>query len=376
MGGVGGGTGGDDLSRERLARMLLMRVSEGGDAKLGRRVGHIGAVAVAAELLAGASPLPHAEALLTRVPASAHRVEDAVAADMRAAERLAARLVIPGDTEWPTQLDDLGPRAPLGLWVTGSGNLRLLALRSVSIVGARAATPYGTAMASQIAGDLTSRGWLVVSGGAFGIDAAAHRGALRAGGATVCILAGGIDVPYPRAHEGLLADIADHGLVVSETPPGGAAMRQRFLARNRVIAALTRATIVVEAALRSGSRTTAREAAEVLRPVMALPGPVTSPMSAGCHRLIRDGQAVLITGADEVHELLGGPPADAVPEPDPTDLAPREARVLDAVPRRRPAPVDGIVRVAGLTTTDVVIGLGILESRGLVEHRVDGWVRT
>ena len=376
---------------ERAARRLLTLCAEGGDARLGARVAAVGAVAAAAEIVRGASPLAHAADLATRLPSGlpdpsfCGDLEDVVEALTPGGADRDMRFVIPGDAEWPSQLHDLGPRAPLGLWVSGAGSLRLLALRSVSIVGSRAATSYGEAVARAFSADLAEHGWCVVSGGAFGIDAAAHRGALSAGGSTVCVLAGGVDVAYPRSHASLLDAIRSEGLLVSEAPPGSAAMRHRFLTRNRVIAALTRGTVVVEAAQRSGSRTTAREASELGRLVMAVPGPVTSVMSGGCHDLVREGVAVLIATPDHVRELVGPlevDPADGLEAASPGGpggqadlLSPREARVLDAVPLRRAAELSSLSRVAGIAPADVLAALGILEASGLIRRSAEGWQR-
>ena len=372
---------GDQLERD--ACMLLSRLSEGGDARLGRRIAEHGVVEVVGEVLRGTSPFPALSARLTGPTDGplAEVLADLVESDRRSAQRCAARFVCPGDAEWPSQLDDLGDRRPVGIWVSGAANLRLLALRSVSIVGSRSSTSYGEGIARRMAGDLAEAGWLVASGGAFGIDAAAHRGALDAGGATACVLAGGIDVPYPRSHAPLLDRIREDGVLVTETPPGGAAMRQRFLTRNRIIAALTRGTVVVEAALRSGSRTTAREAAELARHVMAVPGPVTSPMSVGCHALIRQQMAVLVCSAAEVISLVGALDPGAEPVEGLGDvggeprLPHREARVLDALPRRRGVPLERLSVTAGLGPADVLTSLGILEARGLAQRTDGGWRR-
>lgn len=391
MGGLAGGAEPgdrelvDERADERAARALLMRIAEGGDPRRGARVQRLGAVRVAEEILAGSSPLAGAPAMRERILAGCRDIASAAAADLAAGVRCGARLVIPGDPDWPTQLADLGPREPLGLWVRGAGSLRLLALRSIAVVGARAATGYGEALARTLGAELAAQGWLVVSGGAFGIDAAAHRGALAAEGATGCVLACGVDVPYPRSHDALLSRIADNGVLLSEASPGAAALRSRFLTRNRIIAALTRGTVVVEAALRSGSATTAREAIEINRPVMAFPGPVTSPMSAGCHHLVREGRAVLVTGTDEVVELVDGLARAArgedgtweSPRGDPGDGAedPRAGRILGAFPSGGPAPLEVLSRGAGLSPTDALVALGILEARGLVRRCDRGWSR-
>lgn len=212
-------------------------------------------------------------------------------------------LIEPGTAGWPTQLADLGKGQPKRLWVAGTGDLRLLALRSVAIVGARNATAYGIATAGMLAADLTAAGWVVVSGAALGIDAAAHRGALAAG-ATVAVLAGGVDVASPRSNAALLNRIAAAGLIVSEQPPGSEPAKHRFLERNRLIAGLARAVVVVEAAHRSGALNTANWAEQLGRHVLAVPGPASSPMSRGTHALIRERQAVLVQDADDVLEVL------------------------------------------------------------------------
>ncbi len=359
---------------DRWARMLLARCSEPGDTALVRRVARVGAPQVVEELVLGESPLARAEVTAARLGARSRQgLADVAEADSRAAERIGARYVVPGDKEWPTQVDALGERAPLGLWVAGAADLRLLGLCSLAVVGARASTAYGDGIARALAGDLAVAGWTTVSGGAFGIDAAAHRGALAAGGATVCVLAGGVDVPYPRAHDTLIARIRSCGLLVSEAPLGGAPMRQRFLTRNRLIAALTRGTVVVEAALRSGSRTTASEAAKLARMVMAFPGPVTSPMSQGCHALLRTPGTLLVTSSRDVLDLTRGE-TSVPPEPAPA-LSAREARLLDAVPVRRPVGLDRLPRLAALPTDEALTALGMLEAEGLVERRAAGWLR-
>jgi DNA processing protein len=220
-------------------------------------------------------------------------------------EARGVHLLCPGDPGWPRQLDDLGLARPYALWIRGTTNLRDLCRQSVAVVGSRAATAYGRHMCAEITAGLSATGWVIVSGGAYGIDVTAHRAALARGGRTAAVLACGPDLAYPREHAGLLDDIAAHGAVVSEYPPGTLPTRHRFLARNQVIAALARGTLVVEAARRSGTIVTALRASELGRPVMAVPGPVTSAMSAGCHVLIRAGEAVLVTDAAEAASSLG-----------------------------------------------------------------------
>ncbi len=294
---------------------------------------------------------------------------------------LGGRLVCPGDAGWPDGLDDLGVETPPCLWVRGELDGAALSGRSVALVGSRAATAYGERIAAELGAELAEAGFVVVSGGAFGIDAAAHRGALAGGGRTVVLLAGGVDRPYPTAHARLFDVVrADGGALVSEVPLGWAPMRNRFLLRNRLIAAMGRGAVVVEAALRSGALSTARHAATLLRPVGAVPGPVTSMASAGCHRLLRDGIAMCVTTAAEVAELVGAVGSDVLEEAAAplvaTDLLDEVARrVLDAVPVRRGARGESVLRTAGVGDREGRSALGLLELGGHVRRSGDRWVR-
>jgi DNA processing protein len=310
------------------------------------------------------------------------------------------RLVCPGDPEWPGQLADLGDEQPYALWLRGNADLRFNCLRSVAIVGSRAATAYGSYVAAEFAASLAARGLAVVSGGAFGVDAAAHRGALGADGVTVAVLACGVDLPYPAAHAELFDAIASQGVIASEWPPGRHVTRLRFLVRNRVIAALAPGTLVVEAGQRSGAVNTARHARDLNRRLMAVPGPVTSDLSAGCHQIIRDWQGALVTTAAEVAELLS--PVTALPpdgpgtadapgpgqqaqgtEPPPHGQAPpvlpRDlldldcATVLDAMPRRGGMGTVRVAQRAGVAPVTAAGCLGKLATAGFVERCDDGW---
>ncbi len=366
---------------DRIGRLLLSQWCEAADRALGARVRQLTAHGVVEEILAGRSPLPTSTGAAGRVPAGTAYDEAVIRwaePALTTAERIGARYVVPGDPEWPTQLDDLGDAMPLGLWVAGAGDLRLLALRSLSVVGARSATAYGEGIARELGAHLADSGWLTVSGGAFGIDAAAHRGALAVDGATACVLAGGVDVPYPRSHADLLARIRESGVLISEAPLGGAAMRHRFLTRNRIIAALSRGTVLVEAAVRSGGRSTVREARDLHRVVMAFPGPVTSPMSAGCHVVIRDEGAHLVASPREVLALVEGrlAPEEQAHAGVGDGLGWRERRVLDAVPARRPAPLANIARLAGLGLAEAMAALGTLDALGHVTRAGEGWARS
>lgn len=374
---------GASFTDDHRARVLLMMMTEGGNERVWHAVDQRGAPTLVDELLRGTISDSSLQRLTKRLPHASSDLDEMIADQMIRAKALGARLIIPGDRQWPTQLNDLAARAPLGVWVLGNANLRLLALRSIAIVGARAATSYGQLLARTTAGTLADRGWLVVSGGAFGIDVAAHRGALGAGGTTACVLAGGVDVAYPRSHENLFSAVARDGLLLSEAALGAAAQRQRFLTRNRIIAALARATIVVEAALRSGSRTTAREAGELLRLVMAFPGPVTSVASAGTHELIKDGQAVLVTDADDVVHLLGEPPVLEVPDELPVIATARSVdydhehteALLGVLPVRGGIGLDELASRMGADAAQVGSMLGVLELTGRVERNNAGWRR-
>lgn len=355
----------------REALMAWSRITEPADARAHQQVLEHGAEAALAAVVDGSADGSHRYRL---------RLDSLdIEGDLRLVRRLGARVLIPGDDEWPEGLDDL-EAPPHCLWVRGPEHLGQGCERSAAIVGARSATPYGESTAGDIAAGLCERGFTVVSGAAFGIDGAAHRGALAAEGLTVAVLAGGVERPYPEAHRGLIERITATGAVVSEVPPGSAPTRWRFLKRNRLIAAMTRGTVVVEAGLRSGSRSTAREANELARVVGAVPGPVTSMVSAGCHELIRLGQAQLVTDADEVAELLGDLGSDLAPEkrgperPE-DDLPETEARVWSALPVRSADGVAALALRTALAERDVLVCLGRLQLKGLASREGEGWRR-
>lgn len=372
---------------ERLARVALSRVVEPGSRAVARLLEERPAAEVWDALSAG-----HV------LPGISERVRAGIAAraagydprrDLDRAVAVGARVLVPGDAEWPDRLawpvDAMSGAevrelaAPWALYVRGPHDLAEVTRRSVALVGARAATPYGSHVAQELAVGVSEAGWAVVSGAAYGIDAAAHRGALSTTGApTVAVLACGVDVAYPRAHHGLLERVAERGLVVSEVPPGSSVTRVRFLVRNRVIAGLTAGTVVVEAEHRSGSLSTAARADDLARVVMAVPGPVTSSLSAGCHHWVRSGRACLVTSAAEVLELLGAPGEQLLLTPegrrDPRDgLSEQVRRVLDAVPVRTPVGVARIARTAGESALVVQQVLPALLMAGLVEQRDGAW---
>jgi DNA processing protein len=293
-----------------------------------------------------------------------------------ALDRLQVRVLIPGDDEWPLGLDQLAC-PPICLYVRGSGDLAI-AQGSIAVVGSRAATAYGLRVAAEFGEGLVQRGVTVVSGAAFGVDAAAHRGALAGGGPTIAVLARGLDRAYPQAHEGLLREIASQGAVLSELPPGWAPYRQRFIARNRLIAAMSVGTVVVEAGLRSGSLNTAKEARRLVRHVAAVPGPVTSVQSAGCHKLVRETEATLVTDVAEVLDLMGRlsldavGPARAVATLD-SELEEPDRTVWSAVPVRVPADLARLQLLTALDSTTLLSTLGRLCMLGILERVGEGW---
>lgn len=294
-------------SDERRARVVLAAVSEPGDAITGRLLASLGAVATVRLATAASVPagVDRVEADLWRrrvVPALSVESVRRVLADT---ERFGVRVLVPGDELWPDGLADLREHAPVALWVKGDAALLSAPIRDrVAMVGARAATGYGEHLATALTDDLARAGRQVASGGAYGIDRAAHRAALAAGGATIAVLAGGLDRLYPAGHRELLERIGEKGTLVSELPPGAVPTRWRLLQRNRLLAALSEAVVVVEAGYRSGALNTAGHAAALGRRVGAVPGPVTSAASAGCHRLLREGVASIVTDAQDIDALL------------------------------------------------------------------------
>jgi DNA processing protein len=382
---------GEDLDRpaieERFARAAWTGIAEPGDGAAGILVGSLGPARaltalidrippdrLAAEVTDAGGQLGEDD-LTEAVARWQPRLKSALALlALRQAGRYGMRLLIPGDPAWPDGLADLGPHGPLALWARGDVAALDRMPRSLSLVGARAATGYGEHVAMEASAGLVDRGFAIVSGAAYGIDGMAHRAALASGGTTVAVLAGGLDRFYPSGHEALLTRIVESGLVVSEVPPGTPPTKWRFLQRNRLIAALSRATVVLEAGWRSGSLNTAGHAAALGRPLGAVPGPVTSAASAGCHRLIREYDAVLVTNAAEMAELAGEPSPDA--EPVGAGRSSDETRVLDALSTRSPRGVDEVARRSGLSVAGTQAVLGGLELDGAAALRDRGWVRT
>ncbi len=304
--------------------------------------------------------------------------------DLATLRRLGGRLLIPADKLWPRQLADLGLQEPLCLWWRGMEQELPALNKAVALVGSRDSTSYGSAVTGDLAYALAQRGFTIVSGGAYGIDAHAHRAALAgaAGGLpTIAVMAGGVDRFYPAGNEDLLRTVANQGAVLAEVPPGSAPTRYRFLQRNRLIAALAAVTVVVEARWRSGALNTAHHAETLGRAVGAVPGSVHSANSAGCHRLLREGGAVCVTDAAEIAELAA-PSGDFLPESQSGRVAAHDGLtledliLLDALPLRITSTVEKLATVAGLSPESVRAGLGRLGLLGLAETRHGGWKRT
>lgn len=316
----------------------------------------------------------------------ARRELDCAGDDLEHLHRRGGRLVTPDDDEWPwlsfasfgvaPVRDKPQGRAPLALWVIGPHRIDAITQRAAAIVGTRASTSYGEHVAAELAAGLVERDVTVVSGGAYGIDGAAHRATLAGEGVTAAVLAGGVDVLYPAGHSALLHRVSQQGLLISEYPPGVRPARHRFLTRNRLAAALSSATVVVEAGLRSGAASTAAWARALGRVVCAVPGPVTSMASAGCHQLIRSG-AELVTRTDEIVELVGRAGEFAEEQPRPTDpldgLSDTELKVFEALPARGARTPDQIAVAAGLPAAGVLGPLAMLELSGLIERTEGRW---
>lgn len=316
----------------------------------------------------------------------ARREIDRAAADLELLARRGGRLITPDDDEWPMlAFAAFGSiavaakpqgRPPLVLWALGPARLDETAQRAAAVVGTRAATSYGEQVAGDLAAGLAEQDVAVISGGAYGIDGAAHRAVLAVEGVTAAVLAGGIDIPYPAGHSGLLHRIGSNGLLVTEYPPGVRPARHRFLTRNRLVAAFAGAAVVVEAGLRSGAANTAAWARALGRIVGAVPGPVTSSASTGCHALLRAG-AEVVTRAEDIVELVGRIGELAPEEPRPATaldgLSDAERQVYEALPGRGVATVDEIAVAAALEPARVLAPLAMLEVGGLAERHDGRW---
>jgi DNA processing protein len=392
--GVGRPVASADERDDLIARALWHVVAEPGDAAVGALADGAGLAAAARALVDGADPSiimrlsrgelgAEASASALRRWTPRLRAGDVVRA-LELAGRVDARMLAPDDDAWPDGLAALGPHRPHLLWVRGNSDL--LRAPSVALVGARAATGYGEHVAMELAAGLCSRDIVVVSGGAYGIDGAAHRAALAAQGHTVAVLAGGPDRLYPSGHDALLRRVIEQGAVVSETPAGTPPTRWRFLQRNRVIAALSEAVVVVEAGHRSGALNTAHHAATAGVPLGVVPGPITSAASAGCHRLLREVAAQCVTSIGDIVELAfggcessrgeatlsfselgtdthdtGAAPAAGGEAQQTRRAGPTATRVADALRPRRWQSVDELARASGLAVAEVQAALGLLQ---------------
>jgi DNA processing protein len=387
-----------DAIRDRFARATWTGIAEPGDRMAGLVVAALGA-ADALDAVVARWPAPQWAAAIAQsgvdgVPEAEFqqaierwqpRLKSAAALlAVRQAARYGARLLVPDAEGWPVGMEDLGLHAPIALWMRGTDAALAALGTSIAVVGARAATGYGEHVTMEISAGLVDRGFAIVSGAAYGIDGMAHRAALASHGVTAAFLAGGVDRFYPSGHDALLTRIVAEGAVLSELPCGQPPTKWRFLQRNRLIAAASQATVVVEAGWRSGSLNTAGHAAEIGRPIGAVPGPVNSAASAGCHRLIRDYGATLVTNADEVAELHGHQPTNprdestARVEPAQTSERPASAeqtRLLDALSFSSPRQTGDIAARAGLSTAAVQSLLGALEIDKRVTERERGWIK-
>lgn len=384
---------------ERFARASWTGIAEPGDRIAGVLVSALGAAGALSAVVdrwpvdkiiqrAASADANHLSAELTEaeITDALARWQPRVTAStaliaLKQSERYRAALLVPGDPAWPSGMDDLGMHAPIALWVRGSLDTVRRLERSISLVGARAATGYGEHVAMEASAGLVDRGFTIVSGAAYGIDGMAHRAALASDGQTVAFLAGGVDRFYPSGHDALLNRIVESGAVISELPCGAQPTKWRFLQRNRLIAAASQATVVIEAGWRSGSLNTAGHAAALGRPLGAVPGPVTSAASAGCHRLIRDYDATCVTGAEQMAELM--PMAEISEEETLVGLEPPSAsvgseavRVFDAMSVRSPRTANDIAARSGLSVDTVQATLGVAELEGTVKERERGWTKT
>ncbi|MFB7717281.1 DNA-processing protein DprA [Nocardia sp. NPDC056100] len=378
----GAAESGKSHDERRLAWVYLSRVVEGPCAALSSLIESVGVVEAARAVRTCALP----EVL--RGPTESRRGTEQAEADLALMDRLGGRVITPDDAEWPAwrmlglrQLDpeqDEAAAVPLVLWARGPRSLLECTERAVAVVGARCSTGYGNHATGEIAGELAVRGWTVVSGAAFGIDGMAHRAALAVGGCTIAVLGCGVDRPYPVQHDHLLAEIAATGLVVSEYPPGTGARKHHFLARNRLIAALADTVVVVEAGARSGARNTVKWTRRLGRPALAVPGPITSAASVGCHRMIREGEAFLVTSAadilDEAGPLRLSLPGK-VPSAPEDNLSDEEALIYAALPAVGSRVPRSLVAETGLSMPAVRATLSGLEISGLVACDDSGWYR-
>ena len=309
-----------------------------------------------------------------------------VEAELEFAQKIGARVLTRDQEGWPTQLHSLGASQPWALWAMGSIDFRVVALSSVTIVGTRACTPYGAGVASQWAADLGMWGTSVFSGGAIGIDSHAHRGALSVGTPTVAVLASGVHTRYPSSHEHLFAQIVDGGAIVSESPPREPAKKRRFLARNRILAGLTKATCIIEATDRSGTSSTAREALNMNRIVAGVPGSIHSPTSLGVNRLLKHKDVHVVTTSADLQELVSGfnPLVKSLAVQtggddnlrrgqDWRELSETDYEIWELLPKRVGIGIDVLCQKTGGSRLNLLARLSELHLAGFVENTEGSW---
>lgn len=346
---------------DRQARLIISIAGEPGDERVGQIVAEFGAIEAVKRWQSGFGAAAMCKSIDQVLDSPL--IEQAV----KSLNSVRGRFITPADDEWPDSLDDLDTAAPVGLWCAGAGSLSEITNRSLAVVGARSATAYGQRIAHEIGTQAANENVGVISGAAYGIDAAAHRGSLVGHGKTVAVLACGVDVAYPVSHRGLLSSITDSGVVVSEAPPGAKPLKHRFLIRNRLIAALSQSTVVVEAALRSGSLSTSNWAHVLNRQIWGIPGPISSSTSAGVHAAIRDNMMKLAASIDDIFGDFKTP------------AQPFQMGLLDG-------SIVGLLSEVPLTTNDLAIRLGsevnfhdlqaalsLLEVRNVISLSNQGW---
>lgn len=287
------------MINEARARLILFPIIQPADPFWSYEINQRGGLSVYHRIISGNYYLKQQEILKLQQQIMQRQVKDLELEISKAG----GVFITPEDNDWPISLADLAT-PPIGLVIAGDRSVLLKLDKSISIVGSRQPTNYGLQLSHSLASQASLAQLVIVSGGAYGIDTAAHQGALSAGGLSIAVLAGGINRLYPLENQKLFKDITKSGLLISEVMPNTESKPYRFLIRNRLIAALSRSTVVVEAKFISGSIRTARDAAEIFRPVFAIPGPVTSPLSEGCHRLIAERVADIATSLDEILEVI------------------------------------------------------------------------
>ena len=380
-----------------LARTVWSRLAEPGDAVAGAFISALGPVQALDFLVSGAGARSLAAGLnqetLDEAPLSPRRITAALkrwlprldraetVQDLTRAAAADLTLLIPEEEDWPERLSDLGVHSPHLLWLRGER--KALSAQSLAVVGARACTNYGNQVTADMTAAACAAQFTIVSGAAYGVDAVAHRTALASDAMTVAVLAGGADRPYPMAHDQLLQRISTQGAVCSEVVPGTAPTRWRFLQRNRLIAALSDAILVTEAGVRSGTLNTAGHGAEIGRQLGVVPGPITSVASAGCHRLVKEYGAQLITNGSDLLDLLGHSPlgmfpsegalADSSDLENPSRQPSLHVRLLDALPLRGSRSLEHAARLAGVSTQEARDAFAELELLGNVKrHETPG----